>query len=563
MDNSFSPRREARPSNIAAASIPPLSKDNGPLTPIRSTSPRKKTMAGAAFESTAAAAEVDASDNTHFFKSSGMTVFINQFLADACKSRPVDLYAFMQQWSTEQIAMKLASQKVGRRSVETMPRGGGISLGGDDPSLTLLEEGLRSEIPIAPCRTLRQLVLRDKPDTVRFHHTGADVDVSTVLSRPAVRQVFLDAVVASSHSHVKSLCLANNGFDSITSQPFSRILQYLPGLTKLDVSKNALGAAGLINLIASFDFIPQLRVLDISEISFTEGIQAEVSAAIESLRSAFPSKISYLRSSRNNLTSLKAADFTKFCHILQSTVALQQVDLSANGLSTAQCRQVITSLRELPDLRTLVLDDNYVGVSIRALVPKRPTALEELRLAGTNLLEDGGSFVLRHLMESSCTELKCLVIPDNAITADVAALVAEVPSDSLMNLQVLDVSSNPIGDASANKLITALSAHSLQELTLSSCDLDGTHGSVEALISLVTRAEGLTKLDVGYNPKLSEVHCFVLCAAIRNAPSTVLTKLVLRGCAVPQGDGVPLEYDRVRHKLVDALGPKRGNILIF
>eukprot|EP00760_Papus_ankaliazontas_P020574 PhM_4_TR18461/c0_g1_i2/m.77238 len=534
-----------------------------------------------------------------YFRASGMASLINSFLADACQTRPNDILAFMHQWSAEQLAVARQAQNAAggraqRRSRTSIMIHGGLPLtpsgqalasgGGGGGGGGLDDAEHDGSAATAPCRTLRQLVLKEHPDATRFHHTGADMDLSGVLSRVPMRDVFVDAVTASSHSHVKTLSLRGNELDAESVQLFSRAFASLPNVMNVDVSTNPdLGARGLVNLLTSMEpFMAHLVHIRLSDVGITTPIvgltpeQSEtvIDTAVTSLCASLPERLQTFSLSGNGLSRLSQKSFDAVLTAVRRLTMLSHLDVSDNGFSEPQSRAWFTAISTLPELISLIFDGNNVGVAIRALTPVRPNMLHSISVRNCRLGDHGGEYLLRYLPEIGATHLREIVCSNNGMTPRAARLFCECPSSALGFFESIDLSNNALDDECLGMVLKCLPVETMKEVRLKGVQLGRSHGThaddvVECLAALLRGGTHMHVLDISHNPHMTYDHVSSICAAITEAASPSLElvsayECVCCGCAGDGGDDdyqivrSSESYEQTRSDLLDILGSCEG-----
>ncbi|MEZ4248464.1 MAG: globin domain-containing protein [Polyangiales bacterium] len=166
---------------------------------------------------------------------------------------------------------------------------------------------------------------------------------------------------------------------------------------------------------------------------------------------------------------------------------LRRLDLSRNGLGR-EGLQLLLASQHLDDLRELDLSSNALGATGAMLLASAPFVrrLERLMVSDDQL---GDAGVAALLGSPHLGGLRALAIAQNEVTASGATLFASAPPQ----LESLDLSLNPLGDAGAEAAAEALRRLRIETLRVAGASL-GANG-----VAALLRAGRLLSLDASQN----------------------------------------------------------------
>jgi hemoglobin-like flavoprotein/Ran GTPase-activating protein (RanGAP) involved in mRNA processing and transport len=295
------------------------------------------------------------------------------------------------------------------------------------------------------------------------------------LSHNRITSVGVEALcTGGSLGRVRSLRLAHNGIGARGAEALAgSALQ----LVELDLSGNDIGPGGAAALAAA-PMGAALRVLALDQNGIgPDGVAAlAVSQHLRCLR--------ILRLTHNRIGPSGAAALA-LSEIVRTIEALH---LAQNGLGR-EGLQLLLGSTALGSLEELDLSSNGLTPSGAMVLAGSPFARRLKRLTlSDDALGDAGIAAL--LGSPHLSGIRELTLSQNGITASGATLLADAPPQ----LECLDLSHNPLGDAGAEAAAAALARLRVTRLALTGCNI-GADG-LERLLA----TERLTGLDVSSSP---------------------------------------------------------------
>ncbi|XP_077889413.1 NACHT, LRR and PYD domains-containing protein 4 [Ictidomys tridecemlineatus] len=223
-------------------------------------------------------------------------------------------------------------------------------------------------------------------------------------------------------------------------------------------------------------------------------------------------------------SGLSAPDCKALASMLEINRKLTLLDLSDNKLAEGVPTLCAALYHPYCTLKTLVMAgcqicEHFCPHFSEVLL--RNTNLSHLDLSSNPLMDKGVAQLCEALRQPTC-RLQTLCLKQCKITPRGCQDLAFVLASNL-NLRILKIGGNNIGDAGVGPLIKALLHPNcgLQELSLDSCQL--TRACCEDLASVIAHSQTLHELDVTGNA-LSPRGVMLLCEAARG-PRCVLRKL--------------------------------------
>jgi serine/threonine protein kinase/hemoglobin-like flavoprotein/Ran GTPase-activating protein (RanGAP) involved in mRNA processing and transport len=276
--------------------------------------------------------------------------------------------------------------------------------------------------------------------------------------------------------HLETLSLAGNG---IGARGAELLASAAWPLKTLDLTGNQIGTRGA-EVLAGSDALCGLACLRLADNSIgSDGVSAiSLSRSLTQLRE--------LDLSSNRIGPAGAAALALSLNVS----SLASLSLARNALGLEGLELVLSS-HKFSQLETLDVSSNDVGPQGAMALASSPMVrrLKSLALAD-NRLGDAGLAAL--LGAPFLSGLRTLDVAQNNITAGGIVLLIGAP----LELQVLDLSRNPLGREGAAALTSALSRLRLRALGVGDCQLSGT--AVATLIALAPVT--LRELTVAGNP---------------------------------------------------------------
>ncbi|XP_078598242.1 NLR family CARD domain-containing protein 4-like [Branchiostoma floridae x Branchiostoma japonicum] len=290
------------------------------------------------------------------------------------------------------------------------------------------------------------------------------------------------------------------------------VLKNVPGLRALDLSHTHVTPSSLQPLVQGFRHMSLLEELDLSWNLYLGD------AGMEVLQVGL-SSVPHLAVLRLMLVRMSAVGMSSLAPYMRHLLGLRELDISYNYIGDTGLESLTTVLPIFTDMKVLVLDGIDISpTGMRTLVPAlcQLTRLIKLDISG-NAIGDPGleclAAILHHLTAMKVLALRRIGISDRGISS----LIKALPH---LQLQVLDVSSNNIGDSGIVSLVQTLCQPSR-------LDMEQNPPGDKSLTTVPHCNNTLQELDIGNNRRVTGAGLGRVAQLISTLP--VLTRLDMSG----------------------------------
>ncbi|KAI8513081.1 Nlrc4p [Branchiostoma belcheri] len=290
------------------------------------------------------------------------------------------------------------------------------------------------------------------------------------------------------------------------------VLKNVPCLRVLDLSYTKLTPSSLQPLVQGFRHMSLLEELDLTE------NRALGDAGMEVLQVGL-SSVPHLAVLRLRFVGMTAVGMSSLAPCMRHLVGLRELDISGNGIGDTGLESLTTLLHTFTAMQVLEL--RRTGISptgMRTLVPAlcKLTRLIKLDIS-ENAIGDPGleclAAILHHL-----TAMKVLVLSETGISHRGISLIKALPH--LVQLQVLDVRCNNIGDSGIVSLVQTLCQPS-------SLDMEQNPPGDKSLTTAPHYNTTLQELYIGWNRGVTGAGLGRVAQVISTLPA--LTRLDMSG----------------------------------
>jgi Ran GTPase-activating protein (RanGAP) involved in mRNA processing and transport len=400
----------------------------------------------------------------------------------------------------------------------------------DDKAMAAVQSGLKKNT------TLRELKLELSKGASTVSPIFTSLRDHPLLRRLCLRGYLanltgLETLLLSENSKITNLEIRQHDYImGLTHHVLQALGRSMQSLQSLDLSNNALGSAGLVELASpALYHNTSIKVLNLSWNRLIDMKCAEILRQI--LR--HNKTITTLDLSGNKFGRTNTA-VECIAEGLGSNSTLLNIDLSHcclkdEGVSTLA--QTLGSRNTA--LLNLKLDENSItstGVGVLLeMMEQSSSNITDLQLQCNPIGNKGASLLARSLINSMLLNPTCLSLSQCDIDEEGVGVLLEMMEQSSNNITDLQLQRNPIGNEGASLLARSLRNNTLPNLTrlsLYQCDI-GEDGFI-ALVSALQQNNSLLQLDLYHDYSLIERAFLVLAECLTDIK--VLQGLTLRWC---------------------------------
>ena len=242
-------------------------------------------------------------------------------------------------------------------------------------------------------------------------------------------------------SHLRVLGLYGNDITNDAADDIAGVISKLPVLEKLQLSNNTFGVVGIKSICEGLHHNKALKLLQLDDIGITEEVADDIAAVIDSNplleyiylgnNKLHSDGAKVILNSLKNKKHFKALGLNNNCisedvvdnvvQFVTSNPELEELLLSNNSIGTTGVINICQCFKDINSLRIFSLTDNDVSNEATEAtdafisVIKSNTALEEISLDDSMLLNNIVSTTIIRVSKLKCMQINCTMVSENSI----------------------------------------------------------------------------------------------------------------------------------------------------